>query len=202
MDQDLLKWYHSSSGLWWTRTCWSDIIAAVQWPVMDQGLLEWVHLLLWNLSSFTPAFSFWSISQLYLWVRHSSSSAFPALSLGFIIFGEIFVYVTIFFYPIIEVVTFCLCGWCMLGVFVARIHPSRTWMSGSFEPMQWNASVHRLDLGLYSHPKEFWGNGVRTHVNSKGKIPSTRGSEVRTCHAASCRTVSPTQYRLRYSSPL
>ena len=28
-------------------------------------------------------------------------------------------------------------------------------------------------LGLYSHPKEFLGNGVRTHVNSKGKIPST-----------------------------
>ena len=33
--------------------------------------------------------------------------------------------------------------------------------------------MHRLNLVLYSHPKEFWGNGVRTHVNSKGKIPST-----------------------------
>ena len=39
-------------------------------------------------------------------------------------------------------------------VFVASIHPSRTWMSGSFESMQWNACVLRLDLGLYSHPKE------------------------------------------------
>ena len=58
-------------------------------------------------------------------------------------------------------------------VFVAGIHPSRTWMSGSFESVRWNACVHRLDLGLYSHPKEFWGNGVWTHVNSKGKIPST-----------------------------
>ena len=46
-------------------------------------------------------------------------------------------------------------------------------MSGSFESVQWNACVHRLDLGLYSHPKEFWGNGVGTHVNSKEKIPST-----------------------------
>ena len=46
-------------------------------------------------------------------------------------------------------------------------------MSGSFESLRWNACVHRLDLGLYSHPKEFWGNGVRTHVNSKEKIPST-----------------------------
>ena len=45
-------------------------------------------------------------------------------------------------------------------------------MSGSFESALWKAFVHRLDLGLYSHPKEFWGNGVRTHVNSKGKIPS------------------------------
>ena len=44
-------------------------------------------------------------------------------------------------------------------------------MSGSFESVRWNACVHRLDLGLYSHPKEFWGNGVRTHVNSKGIIP-------------------------------
>ena len=59
-------------------------------------------------------------------------------------------------------------------VFVAGIHPSRTWTSGSFESVWWNACVHRLDLGLYSHPKEFWGNGVWTHVNSKGKIPSTR----------------------------
>ena len=84
-----------------------------------------------------------------------SSSMFPAISVGFIIFGEIFVYVTVF-NPTIEVVTFCLCGWCVLGVFVAGIHPSRTWMSGSFETVPWNACVHRLDLGLYSHPKEFF----------------------------------------------
>ena len=43
-------------------------------------------------------------------------------------------------------------------------------MSGSFESVQWNACVHRLDLGLYSHLKEFWGNGVRTYLNFKGKI--------------------------------
>ena len=47
----------------------------------------------------------------------SSSSAFPALSLGFTILGEIFVYVTIF-NPTIEVVTFCPHEWCMLGVFL------------------------------------------------------------------------------------
>ena len=30
-------------------------------------------------------------------------------------------------------------------------------MSGLFESVRWNACVHRLDLGLYSHLKEFWG---------------------------------------------
>ena len=40
-------------------------------------------------------------------------------------------------------------------VFVAGIHPFRTCVSGSFEFVQWSACVHRLDLGLCSHPKEF-----------------------------------------------
>ena len=46
------------------------------------------------------------------------------------------------------------------------------------------------------------GRGVRIHVNSKGKIPSTGGSEeVWTCDTASCRTACPTHYPLSYSSP-
>ena len=76
--------------------------------------------------------------------------------------------------PTTEVVTFHLHGWCMLGVFLllnAGIYPSRTWMSGSFESARWNACVHRLDRS-YSHPNEFLGNGVRTYLNSKGKILS------------------------------
>ena len=45
-----------------------------------------------------------------------------------------------FFNPTIKVVTFRLRGWCVLGVFfVAGIHPSRTWTSGSFESVRWNA---------------------------------------------------------------
>ena len=43
-------------------------------------------------------------------------------------------------------------------------------MSGSLESVQWNAYVHRLDLGLYSPPKEFLGSGVRTHVNSNRRL--------------------------------
>ena len=30
---------------------------------------------------------------------------------------------------------------------------------------------------IYSHPKKILGNGVRIHVISKGKIPSTGGPE-------------------------
>ena len=75
-------------------------------------------------------------------------------------------------------------------------------MSGSFQFVRSNPCVHRLDLGLYSHQKEFWGNGVRSHVNSKGKIPSTESSEeVQTYNAASRRTASPTHYQLSYSGP-
>ena len=88
------------------------------------------------------------------------------ISLGFTILGEIFAYVTVFkpnhwgsHIPSLWMVhTGC--------VFVAGIHPSITWLSGSFESMRWNACVYRLDLGLYSHPKEFFGNGVRIHGNS------------------------------------
>ena len=75
-------------------------------------------------------------------------------------------------------------------------------MSGSFEFARWNACVHRLDLSLCSHPKEFLGNGVRTHVNSKRKIPSTRGSEEDGTHnTASHRTASSTHYSLSCSHP-
>ena len=59
--------------------------------------------------------------------------------------------------------------------------------------------MHRLDLSLYSYLKEFWGNGVRTHVNSKGKIHSTgkqfSPEEDGTHDAASSRTASPTHYQ-------
>ena len=63
--------------------------------------------------------------------------------------------------------------------------------------------MHRLDLGLYSQPNDFWGNGVRTHVNSKEKIPSSGDSEEGQAHdPASRRTDNPTHNRLSYSGPL
>ena len=45
-------------------------------------------------------------------------------------------------------------------VFVALIHPSRTWISRSSESVWWNACVHRPDLSIYSNPTEFLGNWI------------------------------------------
>ena len=105
-------------------------------------------------------FFFFCISQLYLWGS-------PFLGWDFCICDS-------FFNPTTEVVTFRLRGWCMLDVFCCRHAPSWDMNVRSFESVRCNACVHRLDHSLYSHLKEFSGNGVRTHVNSKGKMPSTR----------------------------
>ena len=110
------------------------------------------------------------------WTIVRSSSAFAAISLGFTIWVRfVRIHVAVFFVFVLSnhrgshipssrmVHTGCL--------FVSGIHPSWTRISGSFEPVRWNAYEHTLDLGFYYHPKEFWGNGVRTHVDSKGKNP-------------------------------
>ena len=123
------------------------------------------------------------------------------MSVGFTIFGEIFAYVTVF-NPMIEVVTFCLRGWCMLGVFLL---PAFTCLRHQCQDLLSLCNgMHCAQTRpwfILSSKRVLW-NGVRTHVNSKGKIPSTGGSEeARTCDAASRRTMSPTHYRLSYSSP-
>ena len=141
-------------------------------------------------------------SLLYHLSSASSSSVFPAISLGFTILGEIFAYVTVSQFNHRD--NHIQSSWMVHAkcVFVPGIQLSISWRSGSFEAMRWNTCVHRLDHCLYSHLKEFSWNGVRTHVNSKGKIPSTRGSEEDwTRGAASHSTASPTHYQQCYSSP-
>ena len=70
---------------------------------------------------------------------------------------------------------------CAGCVFVAGIHPSRTWTSGSLESVRWNACVHRLDLGLYSslctnavHRKDSKDPDVRV---LDGRIPATKNTK-------------------------
>ena len=88
-----------------------------------------------------------------------------------------------FFNPTIQVVTFRLRGWCMLVVFLlpAMAHLGHE-CQNLLSPMWWSACKHRLDLSLYSHPKEFW--------------------EDRTYDAASSRTASPTHYQRAIPAPL
>ena len=65
--------------------------------------------------------------------------------------------------------------------------------------------MHRLDLGLYSHPKQFLRNGVRTHVNCKENIPTTRkillrvGSNPRHCTKQDS---EPNTLPMNYSGPV
>ena len=124
----------------------------------------------------------------------------PAKSLGFTISGEIFKYVI----QSNKRGSHIPSSWIVhVGcAFVGGTRPPRTWMSGCFESVRRNACVHRLDHGLHSHSKKVLGNGVKTNVKSKGEIPSTEGSqEGRTRDAATCRTASPTHYRLSYFGP-
>ena len=96
-------------------------------------------------------------------VPTSSSSPFQSRSPVFTVFGDIF------FYLATQVVTFRLRGWCILGVFLLSAFTCLGHVSGSFQNVLWNACECRLDLGLYSHLKEFLGNRVRTHFSSKEK---------------------------------
>ena len=67
-----------------------------------------------------------------------------------------------------------------------------------FESVRWNACVHRLDLGLYSHPKVS-GNGVRSHVNSKGKSPKCKHLPLKSYCSYLCVSL---QYNRTVGNPL
>ena len=91
--------------------------------------------------------------------RHtSSSSAFPSYISWVHHFWVRFLRMWPFFNPTMKVIPFRLRGWCVLGVFLLSAFTRLGHgTSGSFESVRWNACVHRLDLGLYFHLKEFLG---------------------------------------------
>ena len=74
----------------------------------------------WPLTACTNMKPTWSTQQSSHFIPilpSSSSSAFPAKSLEFTIWVR-FLHIGSFFNPTTEAVTFCLRGWCMLGVFL------------------------------------------------------------------------------------
>ena len=111
---------------------------------------------------------------------HHSSSTFPAMSLGLttlLLRPQLDIWASPFWVrflhmwplsnPTIEVVTFRLCGGCVLGVFwLPAFTRLRHECQGRLNLCD-GMHVHRQDLGLYSHPKEVLGNGVRTHVTPR-----------------------------------
>ena len=88
-------------------------------------------------------FFFFCIPQLYLW-----GSPFLVRFLHN--------YMTVF-NPTIEVVTFRFRGWCVLGVFVAGNHPSKTWISGSFESELECMCAQTRPRFILSSKRVFWG---------------------------------------------
>ena len=96
-----------------------------------------------------------------------------------------------FLYPTIEAVTFHFHRWC----------PSRTWTSGSFVSVRWNASVHRLEVYALIQ-KCFWGMESEPMLTPREKSPLPKkfsSEEDRTHDAAPSRTAGPTNYQLSYS---
>ena len=200
IDTEMCQWIETDS--WWccsqVETCIDLLIVAKSWrsvaPIIDTEMCQWIGTDSW-----------WCCSQAET-CTSSSSSVFPTYTSGVHQFGWDFcVCDPFFFYPTIEVDTFRLHGWCMLGVFLLPAFIlSRTWTAGSFECVRWNACVHRLDLGLYSHPKEILGNGVRTILSpwEKSSLPEKFSSEEDQTHDdASSTTASPTRYQWAIPAP-
>ena len=122
----------------------------------------------------------------------TSSSAFPSYISGVHHFWVRFLRMWPFFNPTIKVVTFRLRGWCVLGVFLlptfTRLGHERQDLLSPCDEMHVctdKTSVYTLIR------KSFGGNGVWTHVNSKGKIPSTGKFPHRRIEPATLWTASP-----------
>ena len=103
----------------------------------------------------------------------------------------------------IEVVTFRLHGWCMLGVFLL---PALTRLGHECQDLLVHAlecmcAQTRPGLKLPSN-RVVGGMESEPMLTPKGKIPTTRSSEEDGNYdAASSRTASPTHYRLSYAGP-
>ena len=131
----------------------------------------------------------------------SSSSAFPATSLRFTTLADTLAHVTVFNKKSKHRGSLIPSSWMVHAgcVFVAGIHSSRAWLSGSFQSVWSNACVHRLDLGLYSHPKEFYGMESEPMLTPKEKSPlpeTQRRVKPATLHHAGQRTKHTTDWAI------
>ena len=105
--------------------------------------------------------------------------------------------------PTIEVATFRLHGWCILGVFLL---PVFIFQEQECQDLLSPCNGMHVCIGytsVYTRiQKSFWGRELEPMLTPKEKIPSTEGSgKGRTCNIALCKTASPTHYQLSYSRP-
>ena len=90
----------------------------------------------------------------------------PPTYLGFTILREIFANVTVVCNPTIRVVTFCLRGWCRLGVFLL---PAFTRLGHERQDLLSSCDEMHVCTDYTLIRKSFEGYGVRTHVNLREK---------------------------------
>ena len=111
-----------------------------------------------------------------------------------------------FLNPATEVVTLRLRGWCMLGVFLLLAFTRLGHVSQDLWSPCDGMHVCTDQTSVYILiRKSFGGNGVRTHINTKGKMPSTgkkspqRRMEPTTLHQAGQRAQHTTNELFRSS---
>ena len=177
------------------------------------------------------AFLFFCVPSCISGVHHSSSSVFPAISLGFAFFfffslcvpqldlwdspfWENSLRMSPFSNPTIEVVTFRLRGWCMLGVFLLPAfirlgHECQDLLSpcDGMHVFTDQTSVYTL-----TRKRVFFGGvgggggGMESKPmltpREKSPLPEKFSSKEDGTHdAASSSTASPTHYQLSYPGP-
>ena len=131
--------------------------------------------------------------------RWDSSSAFPSYISGIHLFGEILANVA-FLNPTIEVVTFRLCGWCMLGVFLL---PAFTHLGHECQDLLSPCNAMHVCTDYTSVytliRKSFWGMELEPTLTPRGKKTLYQkkfsSEEDRNSDAASSRAESPTHYQ-------
>ena len=116
-----------------------------------------------------------------------------------------FVHIWPFFNPTIEVVTFRLHGWCMLGVFLL---PAFTWLGHEHQDLMSLCDGMHVCTDLtpvYTFiRKSFWGMETEPMLTPREKSPlpeKISPEEDRTHNAASSRTASPTHYQRTIPAP-
>ena len=133
------------------------------------------------------------------WHGSSPSSAFPSYISGVHHFEQDFCVCTHFFNPTTVVVTFCLCGWDMLGVFLLLAY---TCLGHERQDLlsPWDGRNVSTDLTLvYTLIRKSLGRMKPEPMltpREKSALPENNSTqEDWTSNAASSRTASPTRYQ-------